>query len=114
MDNEDPIDTVDPVDPEIEEPVKAPSETLTQKLFSENGILTPYKMILLIEWPFLIYSLLIIMGIFSALFVFFAERNDETASWMKTFFKTLIAVMVGSALFWLATYWLSVFESALL
>jgi len=114
VDNEDPIDTVDPVDPEIEVTPVTPRETLAQKLFSEDGILTPYKTILLIEWPFLVFSLLIIIGIFSALFVFFAERNDETASWMKTFFKTLIAVMVGAALFWVATYWLSVFESALL
>lgn len=66
-----------------------------QKLFSENGILTPYKTFLTLEWPFLTFLFLVFIGIFSALFVFFAERNDETASWMKTFFKTLIALLVG-------------------
>lgn len=114
MDEEEPVDIVDPVDPEIEEPIKVPSETLAQKLFAENGILTPYKMLLNIEWPFLAFLFAVIIGIFSALFVFFAERNDETASWMKTFFKTSIALIVGGAVFWLATYWLSLLVSGLI
>lgn len=114
VDEEDPVDTVDPVDPEIGEPVEIPSQTLAQKLFAENGILTPYKILLNIEWPFLAFLVVVIIGIFSALFVFFAERNDETASWMKTFFKTIIALIVGGAVFWLLTYWLSLLVSGLI
>lgn len=82
-----------------------------QKLFSENGILTSYKTLLSIEWPFLAFLIAVIVGIFSMFFVFFAERNDETASWVKTFFKTCIALIVGAVVFWLATYWLSLLVS---
>lgn len=83
------------------------------KLFSENGILTPYKTFITLEWPFLILLGLVLIGIFSAFFVFFAERNDETASWVKTFLKTIIAFVVGGAVFWLATYWLSLLVSGI-
>jgi len=76
--------------------------------------LVPYKTLLSIEWPFFVFLLAVIIGIFSGLFVFFAERNDETASWMKTFFKTMISLFVGIAIFWLATYWLSLLVSAFL
>jgi len=109
-----PVDTEDPSEPEPEEPIKIPSESLVQKLFSKDGILVPYKTLLSIEWPFFVFLLAVIIGIFSGLFVFFAERNDETASWMKTFFKTMISLFVGIAIFWLATYWLSLLVSAFL
>lgn len=82
-----------------------------QKLFSEDGILTTYKTLLTIEWPFLAFLVAVIVGIFSVFFVFFAERNDEEASWVKTFFKTCIALIVGGVVFWLATYWLSLLLS---
>lgn len=85
-----------------------------QKLFPAEGILTPYKTFMVVELPFLIFLVLITIAIFSAFFVFFAERNDETASWMKTFFKTLIALLVGGAVFWLSTYWLSLTLSAVI
>ena len=109
---EEPIPTTDiPSETPV---IDLPSGTIFQKLFSENGFLTPYKTFISIELPFLAFLLFAIVGIFSALFVFFAERNDETASWMKTFFKTLIALLVGGAVFWLATYWLSLRFSALI
>jgi len=52
--------------------------------------------------------------LFSALFVFFADRNDVTVSWGKVFLKTLIALAVGSAVFWLASYQFSLFWSGII
>ncbi len=63
---------------------------------------------------FLSFLGLVIIGIFSALFVFFADRNDETAVWGKIFLKTLISLVVGGAVFWLASYQLSLFWSGII
>jgi uncharacterized membrane protein len=66
--------------PPVETPQLMSGETLYQKLFTEEGILAPYSIFVLTEWMFLIFLGLLVIGIYSAFFVFFADRNDEEVS----------------------------------
>lgn len=104
---------MEPIDPG-ENPPPPVTSTLFQKLFSETGILAPYIKTLQTEWIFLSFLGLVMIGIFSALFVFFADRNDETVIWGKVFIKTLIALAVGGAVLWLASYQFSLFWSGII
>lgn len=87
--------------------------TLFQKLFSEQSFLAPYKTFLSLEWPLLSFFWLVIVSIFSALFVFFAARNDEPVSWIKTVIKTLIALLVWGGIYWWVSHWLSLLVSGI-
>ncbi|MFA6080619.1 MAG: DKNYY domain-containing protein [Candidatus Gracilibacteria bacterium] len=111
-------DTLPPPTTEPEVPVgdgeTVVSPSFLEKLFSDTGVLALYVDAIRAEWVFLSFLSLVIIGIFSALFVFFADRNNETAIWGKVFLKTLIALVVGGAIFWLASYQFSLFWSAII
>lgn len=105
--------TADTTPPDIDMPVDRPltGESITEKLFPEGGMLTPYRSFLTIEWPFFAFLGLVLIGIWSACFVFFAERNDSYTTWMKTFLKTLFAVVIGGILFWILHFLLPLYWS---
>ena len=88
--------------------------SLFEKLFSETGIFAPFRETLQGKWKFLSFLSLVLIGIFSALFVFFADRNDETVVWGKVFLKTIIALAVGGAVLWISSYRLSLFWSSII
>ena len=70
---------IEVINPPVETPQLMSGETLYQKLFTEEGILAPYSIFMLNEWIFVLFLGLLVIGIFSAFFVFFADRNDEEA-----------------------------------
>lgn len=47
------------------------------------------------------------LGVFSFLFVFFADRNEEVAPFWKTLLKSLIAIVIGIVAFWLVSFFAS-------
>lgn len=48
-----------------------------------------------------------LLGVFSILFVFFAERNDEQVSLFKSIIKTLVAAAITLVAVWIASLFLS-------
>lgn len=54
--------------------------------------------------PFWSLILLAYIAVFSFLFVFFAERNDESVSFLNTLLKMLVSGVFGVIVFWLASF----------
>lgn len=47
------------------------------------------------------------LGVFSFLFVFFADRNEEVVPFWKTILKSLVAIVIGIVAFWLVSFFAS-------
>lgn len=88
-------------------------ETLLKKIFPENGVLTPYKMFFSLELWFLLFLWLIWVAFFSAIFVFFAERNDESVTWMQVFFRTVFSLFLGGVVGYFVSFQTSLLVSAI-
>gem|GEM_PF-956096 len=61
--------------------------------------------------PFWMLMGLSVFGLFSLLFVFFANRNDESVSLWKSIIKTLIAVAIMSIAVWILSLFLHPFTA---
>ena len=57
--------------------------------------------------PFWTVIGLALLGLFSVIFVLFADRNEEVVSFWKTFLKGLMSIVVGVIGFWIATFFVS-------
>jgi len=64
--------------------------------------------------PFWSLAALAYIGIFSFIFVFFADRNDEIVPFWKTIVKSLMAIVVGIVAFWLASFFFSELTSQII
>lgn len=97
---ENPEAPIPPEDPQVETPPTDAWSTFWNKL-------APYKMNFtgdnIIFWTLVVFALL---GVFSLVFVFFAERNDETVSLWKSIIKTLIAAAITLVAIWVASFFL--------
>jgi len=96
----DPETPVPPENLQVETPTADAWSTFWNKL-------APYKMSFtgdnMIFWTLVVFALL---GVFSLVFVFFAERNDETVSLWKSIIKTLIAAAITLVAIWVASFFL--------
>lgn len=54
--------------------------------------------------PFWTLVALAYLAVFSFLFVFFADRNEEVVPFWKTILKVLISIVIGIVAFWLASF----------
>jgi len=103
---DEPTPTDDPTRPEPLPPVQENATSASWEIFWAK--LTPYTTQLTGSntsfWTLILVSLL---GVFSILFVFFAERNDEQVSLFKSIIKTLVAAAITLVAVWIASLFLS-------
>lgn len=103
---DEPIPTDDPTRPEPLPPVQENATSASWEIFWAK--LTPYTTQLTGSntsfWTLILVSL---FGVFSILFVFFAERNDEQVSLFKSIIKTLVAAAITLVAVWIASLFLS-------
>lgn len=104
-----PTDPEAPIDSEKPEPEKPDTTTPDEETDASAWAafwekLTPYTAKLGGQnSAFWIVMALSVLGIFSLLFVFFADRNDEPVSLLKTVAKTLLACAAAILCIWIAS-----------
>ena len=64
--------------------------------------------------PFWSLTVLALITLFSFLFVFFAERNDESVPFWKTLLKVLVSFVIGIVGYWVASFFLGTLTSQII
>lgn len=77
---------------------------------TDNGFssfILPYKKYITENLAFWTIVGLAALGLWSMIFLFFAERNDASLTGTKVFFKSLIATIIAGLIAWGLMHWLS-------
>jgi hypothetical protein len=97
---ENPETPVPPENPQVETPTADAWSTFWDRFAPYTAKFTGENMAF---WTLVVLALL---GIFSLIFVFFADRNDEVVSLWKSMVKTLVAGAVMLVTIWVASFFL--------
>lgn len=91
---------VPPETPDVETPTSDAWSAFWDRFAPYTAKLTGENMAF---WTLVVFALL---GIFSLIFVFFADRNDEVVSLWKSIVKTLLAGAIALVSIWVASFFL--------
>jgi hypothetical protein len=97
---ENPEAPVPPENPEIETPTADAWSAFWDRFAPYTAKLTGENMAF---WTLVVLALL---TVFSLMFVFFADRNDEVVSLWKSIIKTLLAGAIALVSIWVASFFL--------
>jgi len=97
---ENPETPVPPENPQVETPTADAWSVFWDKFGPYTAKFTGENMAF---WTLVVLALL---GVFSLIFVFFADRNDEVVSLWKSIIKTLVAGAVMLVTIWIASFFL--------